>query len=64
MGWPTLETYLRNSVEHARIIDFRLRAAIAPDGRVIFYVHPDGLDGETADFEVVGNQLEHNRDIE
>lgn len=58
----TLENYLRDALITG-VIDFQLRASIAGDGRVVFYVHPDGKDGETADFEVDGNTLAHNRDI-
>ena len=58
----TLETYLRENVAR-NVIDFQLRASLAGDGRVVFYIHPSGVDGETTDFEVAGNQLAHNRDI-
>jgi len=57
-----IENYLRSLIQRG-IIDFHLRAEIANDGRVTFCIHPDGKDGETADFEVAGNQLSHNRDI-
>lgn len=59
----TLEQYLRNAIEVAGIIDFSIRASIAADGRVTFYIHPDSRDGDTADFEVEGNTLAHNRDV-
>lgn len=58
----TLENYLREAIEHG-VIDFQLRTSLAGDGRVTFYIHPDGIDGDTADFEVAGNLLAHNRDI-
>ena len=58
----TFETYLREALANG-IIDFRIRASLAADGRVVFYIHPDGKDGETADYEVSGKTLEHNRDI-
>lgn len=58
----TLENYLRDAMQGGTI-DFQLRASVASDGRVVFYIHPDWKDGETADFEVDGNALAHNRDI-
>lgn len=58
----TLESYLREALTTG-VIDFQLRASTAGDGRVVIYIHPDGKDGETADFEVAGNRLAHNRDI-
>jgi len=57
-----LEAYLRRNVEK-NTIDFSLRASIAADGRVVFYIHPACESGETADFEVVGTMIRHNRDI-
>ena len=59
----TLENYLRNGIEYGNIIDFALRAQIEPDGRVTFYIRPEGYDGDTADFEVAGNTLKRNQDI-
>lgn len=58
----TLEQYLRLHVEQ-QAIDFALRASIAPDGRVAFYLHPQDVDGETIDLEVAGNVLSVNRDV-
>ena len=59
----SLEQYLRNGVEFGGVADYALRAQVASDGRVVFYIHPNGVDGDTADFEVMGNVLSHNRDI-
>ena len=59
----TFERYLRNGIELAGIIDYQIRATIANDGRVTCYIHPDSRDGDTADFEVNGNQLSRNRDV-
>lgn len=59
----SLENYLRNGIEYGGVIDYALRAQIEPDGRVTFYIRPDGHDGDTADFEVQGNTLTRNRDI-
>ena len=58
----TLEDYLREAMQENHI-DFHVRSTITGDGRVTFYIHPSDGDGETADFEVEGNELEHNRDI-
>jgi hypothetical protein len=51
-----LETYLRKNCEQ-NIIDHALRAEVAADGTVSFYVHPQGADGETLDYSVAGNTL-------
>lgn len=45
------ENWDRNVIDHA------LRAQPTEDGRIHFYVHPDGHDGDTLDFIVEGNQL-------
>ena len=58
----TLEDYLRNHVSKNKI-DFNVRATITEDNRVTFYIHPAHPGGITADFEVDGNKLAHNRDI-
>ena len=58
----TLENYLRGILLRG-IIDFQERARVENDNRVTFYIHPDSVSGETADFEVCGNTLAHNRDI-
>ena len=39
------------------VIDHQLRAELHEDGRISFYIHPDGVDGETPSFYVDGNQL-------
>lgn len=53
----TLENYLRNADEYLGIIDFKIRANVEENGNVTFYIHPDGFDGDTMDFQVVGNSL-------
>ena len=58
----TLEQYLREAIGK-NIIDFAVRAQRTEDDRIVFYIHPLDCSGETADFEVHGNNLEHNRDI-
>ena len=42
------------------MIDHRLRSSVSTDGKVTFYVHPDGVDGDTLDFVVGGNVLAAN----
>lgn len=53
----TLEQYLRDAM-HAGIHwpDHSLRAT-AHDGYVSFYIHPSGIDGETLNFNVYGNDV-------
>jgi hypothetical protein len=53
----TLEQYLNKALD-ANIIDHVLRASFDEKGRVNFYIHPHGKDGDTADFVVIGNRLE------
>jgi hypothetical protein len=57
-----LEEYFREAIRK-NIIDFAVRAQRTEDDRIVFYIHPLDCSGETADFEVHGNVLEHNRDI-
>jgi hypothetical protein len=56
----TLEQYLNKALD-ANIIDHVLRASVDEKGRVNFYIHPHGKDGDTADFVVIGNRLEWPR---
>jgi len=52
----TLEEYLRSEMASDKI-DFSIRSRIN-DGRVTFYIHPDGRrDGQTVVFFVDGNNL-------
>jgi len=60
--WTTLEMYFRRAVATG-LIDFAIRAECKEDGRVVFYIHPANASGETADFEVNENRVQHNRDI-
>lgn len=53
----TLEQYLKENAENG-IIDHSIRS----DGKT-FYIHPDGKDGDTLDFEVDGNNLKPNSAI-
>ena len=53
-----LETYLRDTLTAAGCIDHALRASVDGEGRVTFYIHPLGADGDTLDFTVRGNTLE------
>jgi hypothetical protein len=51
----TLEDYLRSELREGKI-DFSIRASLF-HGSVRFYIHPDGRDGGTKDFEVRKNNL-------
>lgn len=59
----TLENYLREAFQNGEI-DHSLRVTNASDGRVTFYIHQTHRSGDTLDFEVSGNELKHNRDID
>lgn len=50
---PTLESYLKRASERG-VIDHALRAHVRPDGKVAFYIHPAGVDGETRDYLTYG----------
>lgn len=52
----TFEDYLRKTLTEKRWPDHSLRCTIC-DGGVTFYVHPDGVDGDTPIFKVEGNIL-------
>ena len=52
----TLEEYLKESVK-ADAIDHTMRASVDGEGKVTFYIHPQGKDGDTQDYEVKGNAL-------
>jgi hypothetical protein len=52
----TLEKYLKDALAMG-IIDHKLRARINEDGDVMFYIHPDGKDGDTQDYMVEFNEL-------
>lgn len=52
----TLEQYFHENMDRD-VVDFSVRARSFGSGRVGFYIHPDGRDGETLDFMVQGNTL-------
>ena len=52
----TLQQYFEENCAR-QVIDHALRADIAPDGTVSFYIHPQNVDGDTLNFVVDGNQL-------
>ena len=58
----TLGQYLREELAKQHP-DHALRARIAADGRLTFYIHPAGHDGDTQDYEVNENVLAHDRDV-
>lgn len=47
----TFEEFLERA-EKAGTIDFHLRTVRSPEGKLDFYIHPQGKDGETGDFTV------------
>lgn len=52
----TFEDYLRKTFAEKRWSDHWLRCTICDSG-VTFYIHPDGVDGDTPIFKVEGNNL-------
>ncbi|MHC5759748.1 hypothetical protein [Nostoc sp.] len=52
----TLENYFQ--LHDGKAIDFRLRVQKDQNNQYSFYIHPQGVDGETWDFKVIGNFLE------
>lgn len=58
----SLEHYLRWNIERG-VIDHQLRASVDNEGRVNFYIHPDGVDGDTLDFQCDFNSLGPNPNV-
>ena len=52
----TLEEYLRQELVKG-VRDHKIGLRLTKVGEVIFYIHPDGVDGSTLDFLVYGNEL-------
>lgn len=59
MSSKSLEQYLIADIERGQI-DHMLRATRDASGKVTFYIHPHGADGETLDFVVRGNAVALN----
>jgi hypothetical protein len=55
--YPFLGEYLADNVRKG-VIDFALRANVAPDGSVEFYIHPAGVSGDTCDYIAECNRPE------
>lgn len=55
----TLEQYLADDISRG-VIDHHLRASRDANGKVTFYIHPAGVDGDTMDYVVRGNVLVPN----
>lgn len=56
----TLADYIRENIERKEphsVSSHSLSAELHEDGKISFYIHPDGVDGETLDFWVIGNEL-------
>lgn len=56
MESPTLEDFFRDCFSRF-IINFDLRVQMNERGEIGFYVHPEGREGATLDFIVVGNAV-------
>lgn len=52
----TLEQYLRDDIER-HVIDHALRARVNENDEVVFYIHPFGVNGDTLDFKITGNDI-------
>ena len=52
----TFEQYLTDAASNG-VIDFRIRTLENGDGGLDFYIHPVNQDGDTGDFEVLGNSV-------
>lgn len=52
----TLDRYLTDNWARG-VIDHVLRAHVNDKGVLTFYIHPQGVDGDTLDFLVEGNTL-------
>lgn len=52
-----LEDYLRKTLQEKEWSDHWLRFEIDANDKAKFYIHPDGVDGDTPIFEVDGNNL-------
>jgi hypothetical protein len=56
----SLFEYLEQNLKRTEpypVTDHVLRAEQHEDGRISFYIHPQGVDGATPDFWVEGNTL-------
>ena len=52
----SLRQYLKDEIQKGNI-DFSLRASVDEDGVVSFYIHPQGKDGTTEDFKLIGERV-------
>ena len=59
----TFEAFLRTHLNRG-IIDFSVRARKKFNGRITFYIHPQGQDGDTFDYEVDGMNLRPDPDVQ
>ena len=58
----TLEQYLRETYGKG-IIDHQIRVSVDDKNRVTFYIHAQGHDSDTLDFEVKDNSLDTDSKI-
>ena len=59
-----LERYFRNGLTYMNIIDYSLRVSMDENGVIAFYIHADGKDSDTMDFEVHGDSLVPNPKVQ
>ena len=52
----TFEQYFKDNNINGNI-DHSIRATVRESGKVLFYIHPSNISGDTLDFEVEGNNL-------
>ncbi len=55
MNRMTLEQMLTQCLH--KNVPARVQPVLGRDGKVEFYIHPDGADGATLDFQVSNNEL-------
>ena len=53
----TLEECLLENFKNL-VIDHAIRANVNAEGEITFYIHPDGVGGDTLGFKVKGNTLQ------
>ncbi|MGV5157859.1 hypothetical protein [Pseudomonas aeruginosa] len=57
----SIEEYLKSCLEDG-LDTHLLRLSLTVDGKVQFYIHPEGEEEEAVDFEVDGSTLTHVTD--
>lgn len=52
----TLEEYMKENLKNG-VIDHAVRCIQGPNGEIDFYIHPAGVNGDTLDLTVFGNNV-------